>query len=144
MTGSSTDKIKPPANENQGSGSDLRGATQLTIAAVQGVVDLVESLHGSISSLSPIVGASRAQRTRGITGLVYRSIRGVTRITGATLDTALARFTPLLNAHASMPTQPREASLAALNGIFGDFLARSGNPLATEHAACGIRVGTLI
>lgn len=130
MPGSSKTKSTTPLAGIKGSGTDLRGATQLTIAAVEGVVELVETLHGTIATLSPIVGAPRRSRTNGITGLVYRSIRGVTKLTGATLDLALAQLTPLLNTHASTPLVPREATLAAVNGVFGDFLAKSNNPLA--------------
>jgi pimeloyl-ACP methyl ester carboxylesterase len=147
--------VRTPAVAS-GIGTDLRGAAQLTVAAVTGVVDLVESLHRTISTLSPIVGKSAGavtgddgrvgvsaspsasaditpgtrERTRGITGLVYRSIRGVTQLTAATLDLALSQLAPLLNRHASTPQAPREATLAALNGVFGDFLAASNNSLA--------------
>ncbi len=123
-----------------GIGTDLHGAAQLTVAAVAGVVDLVESLHQTISTLSPIVGkiagagtetrTGTRERTRGITGIVYRSIRGVTQLTAATLDLALSKLAPLLNRQASTPQLPREAMLAALNGVFGDFLVASSNSLA--------------
>jgi pimeloyl-ACP methyl ester carboxylesterase len=142
-----TPTVVPTQAVPSGIGTDLRGAAQLTVAAVDGVVDLVESLHRTISTLSPIVGKSTGpetgvasggsdliagtrERTRGITGLVYRSIRGVTQLTAATLDLALSQLAPLLNRHASTPQVPREATLAALNGVFGDFLAASNNSLA--------------
>lgn len=104
--------------------SDLRGAARLATDATAGITDLVEAMHARIAQASP----HDHTRTRGITGLVYRSVRGVTRLVGAGLDTALS----LPSAGGDAPGSPgREAVLAALNGVLGDHLARTGNPLAT-------------
>jgi pimeloyl-ACP methyl ester carboxylesterase len=59
---------------------------------------------------------------------VYRSIRGVIGLVGLGLDTLLARLEPLLGEQSRWPG--REALLAALNGVLGDYLAASNNPLA--------------
>ncbi|MFI4932788.1 MAG: esterase/lipase family protein, partial [Burkholderiales bacterium] len=59
---------------------------------------------------------------------VYRSIRGVIRLVGHTLDGLLMRLEPLLGERSAWPG--REALLAALNGVLGDYLAASNNPLA--------------
>jgi len=75
-----------------------------------------------------MLGASPAGRTRGITGLVYRSVHGVTRLVGGSIDAVLGRLVPLFGAAAPSPT--REALVAALNGVLGDYLAETGNPLA--------------
>jgi hypothetical protein len=117
-------------------GSDLRGASRLAVDAVAGVAALVEELHHGIASRAPIVGAAPAGRTRGITGLVYRSVGGITRAVGIGLDAVLAPLAPLLGARASTPR--REAIVAALNGVLGDHLAESRNPLAI---AMRLRVG---
>lgn len=103
----------------------LLGATRLATDAVTGVTDLVEAMHAEIARL-PLT-ASR-QRTTGITGLVYRSVRGVTKLVGGGLDMALGALTPLLD-----QTGAAEASAvqAALNGVLGDHLEATGNPLAT-------------
>lgn len=107
---------------------DLRGATRLAIGAVTGITDVVEAMHRTIAGLAPPVGKGRGTRTRGITGLVYKSVRGVTKVVGAGLDAALGLAAPLLG---PTPTHPaREGFQAALNGVFGDHLAASGNPLA--------------
>ncbi len=108
--------------------ADLRGAGRLAVDAVAGVAALVEELHHGIASRAPIVGAAPAGRTRGITGFVYRSVGGITRAVGMGLDGVLAPLTPLFGARASTPR--REAVLAALNGVLGDHLAASRNPLA--------------
>lgn len=111
-----------------GVASDLRGASRLLVDAVTGVTGIVESMHRNISGLAPIVGASREGGTRGITGLVYGSVRGVSRVVGFGLDAALSRLAPLLRRRGV--SARREALVAALNGVLGDHLAASQNPLA--------------
>jgi len=110
----------------------LRGASQLLIEAVGGVVDTVESMHRNISGLAPIVGPSRQGPTRGITGLVYRSVRGISRAVGVGIDLSLAKFTPLLEHQGVSPKNER--ALATLNGVLGDYLVATGNPLAISMA----------
>ena len=53
----------------------MQGSSRLIIEAVVGVTDIVEAMHRNIAGLAPIVGRSRQGGTRGITGLVYRSVR---------------------------------------------------------------------
>jgi len=120
----------PSATTNpDGFGTDLHAASSLVIDAVGGVTDIVEDLHRTISTLAPVVGAPRGGRTRGITGLVYRSVRGITRAVGVSLDAALGRLAPLLDRQV-MPPPARASALAALNGVLGDFLEANGNALA--------------
>lgn len=107
---------------------DLRGASRLAVEATRGVTDLVEAMHQTIAGGPTILGRPLAGPTRALTGLVYGSIRGVTQLVGAGLDLALAQLTPLLGESASRPE--REALLAALNGVLGDYLSDTGNPLA--------------
>ncbi|MBF7730479.1 esterase/lipase family protein [Pseudomonas sp. N040] len=116
----------PPGDSD--SGADLRGVSQLIINAVAGVTDIVEDMHSTIASPVALIGKAPAGRTRGITGMVYRSVRGVTRVVGTLLDTALAQLQPLLPGQPFSPR--REALLAALNGVLGDYLISTGNPLA--------------
>ena len=108
--------------------ADLRGVSRLLIDAVMGVTDIVEDMHGTIAGVAPIVGSHPRGRTRGITGLVYGSVRGITRAVGYGLDAALSRLAPLLLEVRAAPGQ--EAILAALNGVFGDYLVASQSPLA--------------
>ena len=106
--------------------SDLRGISLLAVEATAGVTGLVEAMHLNIANTISTAPARRA--TRGITGLVYRSIRGVTRLVGGGLDAVLAPAVARLGEGSSPPG--REALVAALNGVLGDHLAASGNPLA--------------
>lgn len=109
--------------------SDVRGAVRLAVAATAGVTDLVEAMHARIVQLPGFKAPAIAGRTSGITGLVYKTVRGVTRLAGGSLDALLGLLPPALDAQAS--SSEREAVLAALNGVLGDYLANSANPLAT-------------
>ncbi len=68
----------------------------------------------------------------GITGFVYRRVRGVTHMVGVGLDAALTKLNPLLSSEIDkrIPLAQREAVLAALNGVLGDYLVATGNALA--------------
>lgn len=107
----------------------VRGVSRLAADAVVGVTEIVETMHHTIATVSPIVGVSASgQRRGGISGLVYRSIRGISRTVGVGLDTALAPLTPLLRHRRLSPR--RAAAVAALNGVLGDHLAATENTLA--------------
>ncbi len=110
--------------------SDLRGVLRLAVEATVGVTDLVEKMHHTIQLGHAPLGASRADSTRGLTGLVYRSIRGTTRLVGKGLDAGLAPVSALLPEEASTAT--RDAFVSAINGIYGDHLVQTDNPLAVE------------
>jgi pimeloyl-ACP methyl ester carboxylesterase len=92
--------------------------------ATLGVIDVVEAMHGQIGS---VWRGQRSNQTRGITRLVYRTIRGIGDAVGSTIDGALAHTAPISIGSGS----GRAAVVAALNGVFGDHLAATGNPLAT-------------
>ena len=110
--------------------SDLRGVTRLAVEATVGITDLVEKLHHTIQLAHPPVGASRAGNTGGLTGFIYRSIRGTTRLVGQGIDAGLTPVTALLPEAAE--NARRDALVSAVNGISGDHLAQTGNPLAIE------------
>lgn len=110
------------------SAADLRGLARLGVDATVGVTDVVEHMHRTIADRALPLGRPRAQRTRGLTGTVYGAIRGTTRLVGRFADAALRRL-PADGDEA--PRSPkREALLAAINGVWGDHLEASGNPLA--------------
>ncbi len=120
--------------------SDVDGLQRLAVDATLAVADLVEAMHRTVNDRPSVVGKARGARTRGVTGLVYKSVRGVTRVVGAGAD---ALFDLLRPPYRDLPSSPqREAVLAALNGVFGDHLAASGNPLAIRMALrkAGVRV----
>lgn len=106
----------------------FRGIARLAVDATAGVTDLVEALHATIAVGTPPLGTPPEGRTSGIAGLAYRSVRGASRLVGTGLDAALARLGPLLGE--TSPSPGREALLAAVNGVLGDYLEATGNPLA--------------
>ncbi|RDZ28779.1 esterase/lipase family protein [Lysobacter silvisoli] len=122
---SSRSAIRPRPASN---GDDLRGVNRLTIDAITGVTDLVEAMHANISRLPGVLGTVAAGPAPGIAGFVYRSVRGATRLVGDGLDLAFARAAPLLDV--VRPPPQREAMVAAANGVLGDHLDASRNPLA--------------
>ncbi len=123
-------------------GNDLRGAARLAVDATAGLTDLVEAVHARIARLpgSELTAEQALGRTRGISGLVYKSIRGVTRLAGGGVDALLGLLATALGAGRE-PDEPaserraeRETLVAALNGVLGDHLAATANPLAIEMA----------
>ena len=113
--------------------SDLRGAVRLATDATAGLADLVEAMHERIARLPGLGGAAAPDgRARGISGLVYKTVRGVTRVAGGSIDALLGLLAPALGD--DDPGPQREAVVAALNGVLGDYLAASSNPLATPMA----------
>ena len=114
--------------------ADLRGAARLATQATAGVARIAEGVHRSVLDTLGLPGAATPGRTRGITGLVYQSIHGVTHWVDVGVQAALRRLEPTLE-RAGMgaqtaPSPEREALLSALNGVMGDRLAADANPLA--------------
>lgn len=107
--------------------SDLAGISRLAVTAAMGITDLAEALHNKIASSPGIAGNPAQDRIGAISRLVYESMRGVTSLVESMSDSAFAQFEPILDEPSSAE---REAVLAALNGVVGDHLATSGNPLA--------------
>jgi len=116
-----------PRNPNNLS-TDLRGAGRLAVDAITGITDMVESLHHTFTSFSGRLGITDQDRTKGITGMVYRNIRSVTEVVGERIDVLLGRLSSKLGEKDSSPG--REAVLSALNGVLGDHLVARNNPLA--------------
>ncbi len=118
------------ATPNRTTLHDLRGAARLAVDATVGITDLVEKMHHTIQLVHPPLGASRADSTRGLTGLIYRTIRGTTRLVGKGLDAGLAPMAALFPEGESPAA--RDHWVSAINGVYGDHLEQTGNPLAIE------------
>jgi len=111
--------------------SDLHGVSRLAVDATLGITGLVETLHHTILMLPGPVGRARGPgRTRGITGFVYGCVHRAAKLVGTGLEAALIPLVARLPEGESSPE--RDAWVAALNGVYGDHLATSGNPLAIE------------
>ena len=112
--------------------TDLRGLLRLGVAGGVGITDLVEAVHHSIAARIGFDRASPEGRSSGLTGLIYGAVRGGLRGVGHGADAAL-RLAEGSTAPAAA-TAERDAFMAALNGLWGDHLADSGNPLAIPMA----------
>ena len=117
--------------------SDLQGAAKLTTETVKGVTNVVESLHSTIASFTRIFEEpkqkgqeSQKAKTSGITGMVYKNIRTLTDIFGGGIDITLNKLSSIVGEKQS--SKGREAIVAAMNGIVGDHLHNSENPLAIK------------
>ncbi len=131
--------------------SAVLGTSALAVQAVQSITDLVEEMHGAISGLAlPIehtkTKSQKMHKTRGITRIVYNSVRGITRAVGwgvnrsldvAHLPAVSKALAPVVKQLASAlklkSAEPyRETVRAAANGVLGDTLYATENPLAIQ------------
>lgn len=110
--------------------SDLRGITRLAFDASVGITGIVEQMHRTVQRVRLPIGKPTTDRPGGITGFVYRTVRGGIGLVGKGVDASLAPVTSMLPDGES--TAGRDAFLSAVNGVFGDYLARTGNPLAID------------
>ena len=108
--------------------SDIRGATSLTIEMVKGITNIVESMHQTIISPGRVFGKQDQKQTSGITRMVYQNIHTISELTGNGFDILLDKLSLIIPQKESSPG--REAVLAALNGVLGDYLDREKNQLA--------------
>ena len=106
----------------------LVGFGRLATDAIAGLTEVVEAVHRQIAFPSRSAEPPWAQGSAaGPTALVYDSIRGVARL----VDRGLAKLAPLASpADEGRLSPAHEAVVAALNGVVGDYLARTLNPLA--------------
>jgi hypothetical protein len=113
--------------------SDLRAATLLANEATTAVISLTEGVHQAVWRTLGAPSGVYAGQTRGITGLVYKGITGISQWVGRSLVSAMHRLEPLLAQLDAQKTETfeRAAVIAALNGVMGDRLRDSANPLAT-------------
>jgi pimeloyl-ACP methyl ester carboxylesterase len=107
--------------------ADLLGFGRLAVDATAGLSELVEAMHHNIARSPGILDTPSQGPTSGITGLVYESIRSVTGLVSGGIEAILAPLVPMLEEKGS---PERQAVLAALNGVMGDYLAATDNPLA--------------
>lgn len=145
-----------PAGKRAGSGSlsDLHGAAQLAVRATLGTTRLVEAVHARILSPFRLRAARDPDRTGGLSGWIYRAIRGITRVVGWSTTGALqvaghaTRVAPSREMTTPAASAPDAASsdvggraavrrdrlVSVLNGVLGDHLHDTGNPLARSFS----------
>jgi pimeloyl-ACP methyl ester carboxylesterase len=108
--------------------ADVRAVASLAVEATAGITNLVEAMHATIARPFGMASADAPGRTRGITGFVYKSVRGVTKVVGSGLSIALSTLTLAKTENES--SFERDAAIAALNGVLGDYLVKTNNALA--------------
>ena len=118
----------PDAHERAGGAA--RGATRLAFDAVAEMSRIVEGMHANIAAAPLPLGEGTDGRTRGITGLVYRSIRLMNSAARLGVDRALALLDRPPLGQATLPQPQWDTALSVLNGVVGDHLVESENALA--------------
>jgi pimeloyl-ACP methyl ester carboxylesterase len=123
--------------------SDIQGLSQLATQGVLGVTGLAESVQGNVykavaapfgplgSRFVDAAPGSSGVKPTGITGLVYGGIKGITRLAGGTVNAVLTKAAPVITERFGTPASSpeREAVLSAINGVLGDQLLATANPL---------------
>ncbi len=110
--------------------SDFRGAARMVVEAAEATTEVVEKMHRTIQVKPGPLGVSVTDRTKGIPGLVYRNIRMGIRLVGQAIDAVLTPSVMLPPEGGS--SRVRDAYRSAANGVFGDYLSQTGNPLAID------------
>ena len=107
--------------------SDLQGVSRLVTDATIGITNLVETMHKRVVH-PPLLPSTPIQHLiTKIAGFAYKNIRWSTRFIGSGVDKALGQLAPVLGD--IKVTDEKEAIRAALNGVLGDHLERTDNPL---------------
>ncbi|MFZ5440104.1 MAG: esterase/lipase family protein [Myxococcota bacterium] len=110
----------------------LRGATKLAVEATKSVTSLVQEMHTAIGGGPQLLGRPFDELLRLLSAPTYETIRGVAGVVGTGLDLALQALEPLIQRAGA----DRGFLLAVLNGVMGDYLAATHNPLAIEPCLC--------
>src|SRR6201997_5241467 len=100
--------------------ADLLAVGSLTTRAVTGVTGIVEDVHSQV--VFPPAGPWQP-RTGAIPTLVYNSIRAVTGL----VDSSLAVASVDGYSKKRRVSAGREAVMAVLNGVLGDYLVETKN-----------------
>ena len=106
--------------------SDLRGTKSLAVTAVTGISEIVQSMHLAVSSFAGLRKTPGKQL--GITGQVYRSINSITGLVGLGLDKLLVQIGTIVG-DKKTSSVTREAIVSIINGVLGDHLLATDNPL---------------
>ena len=134
--------------------SDAAAIAKLATQATLGIAGVAEGVHQSVlqtlGAPTPESTGKPPGQTGGMTGLVYSAVRGVTHMVGKGLEGALTQLKPLFEAtdHSAPESTQREAVLAALNGVLGNHLVATQNPLATpmrlRHSSEAPKTGKIL
>jgi pimeloyl-ACP methyl ester carboxylesterase len=128
----------------------FRGVARLGFAGFSGLVDVVQQMHETIAGrlaprLSPAPASTRISGSRS--ARIYGSVRSVNGSLALILDRSLGALAPEQTRQSGHPSR----AVVVLNGICGDYLETTGNPLAIPMALhtevgtpCGARIALLV
>jgi pimeloyl-ACP methyl ester carboxylesterase len=110
----------------------IQGGTRLLFDSVEGITNKVERMHETIAR-APLPFSTQPSQPTGAHGLiaagVYKIIRGINGGLREGVDKSFAFLPQELSQIGESVAETRV--VAALNGVFGDHLEATGNPLAT-------------
>lgn len=110
-------------------GKVLRGGVRLAFDGVEAVNGIVEQMYRNISAAPLPFGRAPEGPAPGIAGKVHALVRAINGGLRGASDLALAPLADSLDKQ--LPPGPHRAAIvAALNGVCGDHLSRTNNPLA--------------
>ena len=113
---------------------DLHGVNQLVKDATLGLTGLLQAMQENLTRFPGQSDRPIQEKTSNLSGFIYKSIRKLTDLTGGNVDSLLAQLAPLLvknptNLKQSPLSPERAAVLSALNGVLGDYMSASNNPM---------------
>ncbi len=108
-------------------GADVAGISRLAIEGTSGITDIVEEVHRAVLE-NILPGTPIHSALVESTARIYTAVRMATGAVDGGLDAALSPYVSRIAGIKSTPE--REAVLAAVNGVVGDHLAATKNPLA--------------
>lgn len=107
--------------------SKLQGVSRLITDATLEITDLVESMHNRIVH-PPFLPSTPIQHLiTNVAGITYKSIRWSAKLIGGGVDNALGLFASVSGKIKT--TEESEALSSVLNGVIGDYLEKTENPL---------------
>ena len=106
--------------------SDLPALARVLTDATTGLIELVEDVHMRVAPPRLLGPAGK------IAPATYQTLRGAARLIGGGATLTLAQIGELLARRDDSPQ--RQAVLAVLNGLWGDYLDETGSPLALPMA----------
>lgn len=110
-------------------GKILHGSARLVFDSVDGITNIVEGMYRNIAATPLPFGRAPEGSAPGIAGMVHAAVRGINGGVRGASELALAPLTQYLDRYYP-PGVQRAAVVAVLNGVCGDHLARTDNPLA--------------
>jgi len=113
--------------DKRSASSDLQGIIKLLTDATISTIDLAEALHKQVANPS-FLPSTRAQKLiTKVAGVAFKNSKWSTNFFGKSIEKLLGQLGFLLGEF--KVTHERETVRSILNGVIGDYLETSDNPL---------------